>query len=227
MKVRGRKTLLGFVLGLAAAVLGITVLAVSVAGGRQASRPTLVGRENPVPLQSARDIAPAIRENLTSIATLSGVDSASLVEAGSAAGAHGTAAVIAGTTGRGVPTMARVIGSGHSLFMPVREVMQGKDLVIAGGIGGSSTVVKEVSLIGIVSPNVATVRIQRADGSEAVAALTKWPQGGYASFAVVSDEATAFPTQVRAYGANGQLLGTERTDIAPLCPAANPHCIDG
>ena len=54
---------------------------------------------------------------------------------------------------------------------------------ITGGIGGTSTVVKEVYLLGIVSPNVAAVKIQRADGSATDATLTKWPHGGFASFA--------------------------------------------
>lgn len=226
LTARDRKTLVGFGLGFAAAVLGVTVLAVSVAGGRQASRPSTVGLENPIPLQAAGDLAPGLRESLRSVATQNGVDPASLVEAGAATGTHGTAAVIAGTK-RGAPVFARVIGSGHSLFIPLSEVMNGRDLRISGGIGGTSTVVKEVSLVGIVSANVATVKIQRADGSEAEATLTKWPRGGYASFALVSDDAAEFPTRVRAFGANGQLLANERTDIAPLCSAANPNCIDG
>jgi hypothetical protein len=226
MTIRNRKMLVGFGLGFAAAILGVTALAVSVAVGRQDSKPTTVARQSPVPLQSARDIAPVIREGLRSIAAHSGVDSASLVEVGAATGEHGTAAVIAGARG-GVPVFARVSGSGNSMFIPLHDVLGGRDLRITGGIGGTSTVVKEVSLIGIVSPNVAAVKILRADGSETEATLTNWPRGGYASFALVSDDAAQFPTQVRAYGANGQLLATERTDIAPLCPQANPDCIDG
>jgi hypothetical protein len=209
------------------AILGVTALAVGLAGGRQTPRQVATRDREPVRLQFAEDIPAATRESLRAVARQAGVNPAELLETGAAKGANGAAAVIVGTSGSGSPVFARVVGGGHSGFLPLHDALVGgKDLFISGGIAGTRTSVREVSVVGVVSPSVATVKIERADGSEVGITLTRWPRGGYASFAVVADDATAFPTVVRAYAANGRLLGTEHVDIRPLCPPTKPDCID-
>ena len=57
--------------------------------------------------------------------------------------------------------------------------------------------------------------------------LTGWPSGGYASFAIASDNSGSFLQRIRAYGATGHLLEADEIDTGPVCPPAEPDCIDG
>jgi hypothetical protein len=222
-----RSTLIGLALGLAIALASLAAVAIDAAGGGTTGEQALLAEPlDSIPLQGFAGIPAAMRQGLAEAATDAGGDGAEMFVAGFATGGDQTAAVVGSETRSGVPIFATVAGSGHSGFAPVGEVLKGKPLLTLTGTGGTATTVKEVSVVGIVAPDVAAVSVKRRDGTEQNIPLTRWPDSGFASFAVVSDDAALFPDRVLAYGTSGQLADTEQIDTSPLCSPTKPNCID-
>jgi hypothetical protein len=217
-----RKLLAGVAIGAAVAAGFAIVSSLSNSGTprghAQAPRP----HDQLLPLSSAR--APSIvLGGLVSQARDAGVTN--LATAGAAGDMAFGRSIVIGRSRSGAPEAAIVDVDGHSSFMRPVEIFQSGPLAVYSSQSGTSTTVRAASIAVFVRPEVARVAVETAGGTTHDASPIRWPSGGFASFTEVAQDPSRFPRVVKAYAANGTLLGTEETRIGPMCPPARASCV--
>jgi hypothetical protein len=203
--------------------LGAALAGYSVARGGSASSSAV-----PAGIPFARaDLDPSVRAGLARVARQEGLDPAALVEmSGVGSGALRRSAFV-GVDRTGEARVAFFGGTMHTDFLAPDRLLRAGPMFVEVTASGTTTEMRRIGVVGLVSSNVAQVSITRADGETFDARISRFPRFGIGFFALVAaGDAALFPSAVTAYAGNGSVLAEESVSGEGLCPKDDPRCLD-
>jgi hypothetical protein len=210
---------------LVGAMTGLAVL-VSVTGGTAlylSNRGAAAQSVKIAPFASM-SLTPSVRAIVDLAARHANVDPASLVSVSPVGAGTRQRTALVGSDRSGHAHMSFFNGFGMTSFSPVDPLLNGTPIYVNVSSTGPTTDVREVGLVGVARRDVARVSVSHADGSAEDVTLTT--RGNYSFFAVLTDNASLFPTSIRAYGGDGSLLSDDRVNTRPLCPPEAAQCLN-
>jgi hypothetical protein len=203
--------------------LGAALGGYSVARGGSGSSPAVRAG---IPFGRA-DLDPAVRAGLARVARQEGLDPAALVEmSGVGAGASRRSAFV-GVDRTGDVRVAFFGGTMHTDFLTPDRLLRDQPMFVDVTASGTTTEMRRIGLVGLVSSNVARVSIRRADGQTFDAPISRVQQFRIGFFATIAaGDAALFPSAVIAYARDGSVLAKESVPSEGLCPKDDPRCLD-
>ena len=172
------------------------------------------------------DLDPSVRAGLARVAREEGLDPAALVEVGGVGSGALRRSAFVGLDRAGAARVAFFGGTTHTDFLSAERLLRDRPIFVYETASGSTTEMRRIGVVVLVSTSVARVTVTRAGGATFDAPISRVPRLGIGFFAVIADDADLFPSAVTAYARDGSVAADESISSEGLCPQDDPRCLE-
>jgi hypothetical protein len=175
---------------------------------------------------SRADLDPQVRAGLAHVAREEGLDPAALVEMGGVGSGALRRSAFVGIDRTGEARVAFFGGTTHTDFLSAERLLRDRPMFVYVTAAGTTTEMRKIGVVGLVSANVARVTVTRANGEAFDARISRVPRLGLGLFATIAEDADLFPRAVKAFSRDGSVVADESVSSEGLCSKHDPRCLE-
>lgn len=175
---------------------------------------------------SRADLDPSVRAGLARVARQDGLDPTALVEMSSVGSGPFRRSAFVGVDRTGQARIAFFGGTMHTDFLTPEGLLRDRPMFVWVTASGTSTQMRMIGVVGLVSSTVARVTITRANGKTSDFRISRVPHFGIGFFAAIAEDANQFPSAITAYSADGSVAAEEGVSSQALCSQDDPRCLE-